>query len=81
MLVESADGSVRPLAGVEVEFLGKLAESAFSDKDGAFDIKGLGNGHYDFSGGLEMPKGHYVASVREKDIIILSSETNLSSSG
>jgi hypothetical protein len=67
VLLESSDGTTSPLVGAEIEFFGLDAQSAFSVKDGTFDIKGLLNGPYQFSGGYEMPKGYYVASVRESD--------------
>jgi len=66
VLVESPDGSARPLAGAEIEFYGVSAESNFSDKDGVFNIKGLLNGPYQFSGSFEMPKGYYVVGIRER---------------
>jgi hypothetical protein len=67
VLLESSDGTTSPLAGAKIEFYGLDVESAFSAKDGTFDIKGLFNGLYQFSGGYEMPKGYYIDSVRESD--------------
>jgi hypothetical protein len=66
-LLERPDGSVQPLAGAELEFYGMSAESAFSKQDGTFVIGGLLKGPFRFSGSFEMPKGYYVASVRERD--------------
>jgi hypothetical protein len=66
-LLERPDGSTQPLAGAEMEFYGMSAESAFSKPDGTFTIGGLLKGPFRFSGSFEMPKGYYVASVRERD--------------
>lgn len=67
VLLERPDGDPRPLAGAEMEFYGMSAESAFSKQDGTFTIDGLLKGPFRFTGSFEMPKGHYVASVRERD--------------
>jgi hypothetical protein len=67
VLLERPDGSTQPLAGAEIEFYGMSAESAFSKADGTFTIGGLLKGPFRFSGWFEMPKGYYVASVRERD--------------
>ena len=50
-----------------MEFFGMSAESSFSAKDGTLTIPGLLNGPYEFSGAFEMPRGYYVASVRDRD--------------
>lgn len=71
VLLESASGASQPLAGAEMEFFGASAESNFSGKDGVFNIKGLLNGPYQFSGAFEMPKSYYVASVRERERDVL----------
>src|SRR5204862_1539280 len=67
VLLESANGSTQPLAGAEIEFYGASAESNFSGKDGAFNINGVLNGPYRFSGAFEMPRGYYVSSIRERE--------------
>jgi hypothetical protein len=79
VLLESANGSVQPLAGAEIEFYGASAESNFSGKDGAFNINGVLNGAYRFSGAFEMPRGYYVTGVRERDRDLLREDLMVSS--
>jgi hypothetical protein len=67
VLLERPNADPQPLAGAEIEFYGVSAESAFSKADGTFTIGGLLKGPFRFSGWFEMPKGYYVASVRERD--------------
>jgi len=67
VLLESGNGSAQPLAGAEIEFHGASAESNFSGKDGGFNINGVLNGNYRFSGAFEMPRGYYVSSIRERE--------------
>jgi hypothetical protein len=80
VFVDSA-GTLKPFAGAEMEFYGASAESAFSDADGVFNIRGLFNGPFRFSGAFEMPKGYYVASIREgerdllKEPLMVSEQT------
>jgi hypothetical protein len=71
VLLESSNGAVQPLAGAEIEFHGASAESNFSDKEGTFNIRGLLNGFYEFSGVFEIPRGYYVASLRERERDVL----------
>lgn len=67
VLLQSPNGSTQPVSGAEMEFFGMSAESNFSTADGTFNVRGLLNGPYQFSGAFEMPKGYYVASVRDRD--------------
>ena len=67
VLLESATGSTLPLAGAEIEFYGASPESNFSSKDGVFNINGVLNGYYRFSGAFEMPRGYYVSAIRERE--------------
>jgi hypothetical protein len=79
VLLESANGSTQPLAGAEIEFYLASAESNFSNKDGVFNINGVLNGPYRFTGAFEMPKGYYVAGIRERDRDVLKEGLMVSS--
>jgi hypothetical protein len=79
VLLESANGSTQPLAGAEIEFHMASAESNFSNKDGMFNINGVLNGPYRFTGAFEMPKGYYVAAIRERERDVLTEGLMVSS--
>ena len=81
VVLEAPDGTTKPLAGEEIEFFGLGVNGptrVVSKQDGRFTIGGLLNAPFHFSAAINMPKGYYVASVREPGRDVLQMDLSVS---
>jgi hypothetical protein len=81
VLLEAPDGTTTPLAGEEMEFLGRGVNGlkrVVSKQDGRFTVGGILDAPFHFSAAINMPKGYYVSSVGAQGRDVLQMDLTVS---